>query len=120
VWQTGRNFHPAPGLETSHPPQTPGPGISSNQILKIITPIPAKPEPKGDWRANHHFFEQEVTEGTEELCADAPAFIAEIATCFWPKGSSSIPPFGILRFLLFKKSSRTCPLSVVEALILLC
>jgi hypothetical protein len=66
-------------------------------------PKPAKPEPKGDWRANHHFFEQEVTEGTEELCADAPALIAEIARCFWPKGSSSIPPFGILRFLLFKK-----------------
>jgi hypothetical protein len=49
------------------------------------------------------FFEQEVTEGTEELCTDAPACIAEIARCFWPKGSSSIPSFAILRFLLFKK-----------------
>jgi hypothetical protein len=28
------------------------------------------------------FFEQEVTEGTEELRADAPAFIVEIARCF--------------------------------------
>jgi hypothetical protein len=44
-----------------------------------------------------------VSAGTEELRADAPAFLAEIARCFRSKGCSSIPPFGILRFLLFKK-----------------
>ena len=65
-------------------------------------PNPAKPEPKGNWRIRSHFFEQEVTEGTEELRANAPPFIAEIARCFRSKGSSSTPPFGILRFLLFK------------------